>query len=100
MSKYKQFIQDQAHLKSIKEIYSKKENRYILLTTKTASFQDNIFHARIINKDKWTGHNELIFKLVDPPVEVSFKPKEGSFNTIFAVVEYAEGELRIEEVKE
>jgi signal peptidase I len=100
VSKYKQFVQDQAHLKSIKETHSKKEDRYILLTTKTASFQDNIFHARIINKDKWTGNNKLIFKLVDPPMEVSFQPKEGSSDKIFAIVEYAEGMFRIKAVRE
>lgn len=68
------------------------------MTTKTASFQDNIFDARIINRDRWIGHNEIIFKLIEPPIELSFKPQEGSPDKIFAVVETDEGVFEIQAV--
>ncbi|MFA7500192.1 MAG: hypothetical protein WCY85_04220, partial [Sulfurimonas sp.] len=71
-----------------------------LLTNKTASFQDNISDARIINRDRWVGHNELIFRLVEPPIELSYKPQEGSPDKIFAVVETDEGIYEIQAVRE
>ncbi|WP_324170631.1 flagellar assembly protein A [Sulfurimonas sp.] len=100
IKQYKQFIKMQEHLKKIKQEYDIKLDKLKLLTTQTASFQDNIFDARIINRDKWVGYNEIIFKLVDPPIELSHKPVEGSIDMIFAVVELVDGGFKIEAVKE
>ncbi|MCK4975185.1 MAG: DUF342 domain-containing protein, partial [Sulfurimonas sp.] len=76
VSKYKQFQKMQEHLDKITNENKVKSNKLQLLTTKTASFQDNVFDARIVNKDRWTAYNELIFRLVDPPLELSFIPAE------------------------
>ena len=46
------------------------------------------------------GHNEIIFKLVDPPIELSYKPEEGSSEKIFAIVADEEDGYKIEAVKE
>ena len=100
VKKYQQFIKIEKHLESIKKEYSVKNDKHILLTTKTASFQDSIFDARIVNHDKWTGYNKLVFKLVDPPIEVTYEPPEGSSNKIFAIVEDADGAYSIEAVKD
>ncbi|MEN8302759.1 MAG: flagellar assembly protein A [Campylobacterota bacterium] len=100
VKKYKQFQQMQEHLKKIKIESEVKTDQLNLLTTRTVSFQDNIFDARIINRDKWIGHNELKFKLVDPPVEIVFKPAEGSGSQIFGLVEVDEGEYEIQAMKE
>ncbi|ABB44488.1 hypothetical protein Suden_1210 [Sulfurimonas denitrificans DSM 1251] len=100
VTKYKQFLKAQEHLETIVNEYKVKNDKLLLLTTKTASFQDNIFDARIINRDKWSGHNELIFKLVDPPIELSYKPQKDSIDKIFAVVESDDGIYEIRAVKE
>ncbi len=100
IKQYKQFIKMQEHLKTIKQEYDVKLNQLKLLTTQTASFQDNIFDARIINRDKWVGYNEIVFKLVDPPIELIHKPLEGSADMVFAVVEVGDGDFKIEAVKE
>ena len=100
ISRYKQFQKMQEHLESITEENKVKTDKLKLLTTQTASFQDNIFDARIINRDRWVGHNELIFKLVDPPIEFSVNPAEGSEDKIFAIVENDDGEYEIRAVKE
>ncbi len=100
VDKYKQFLKMQAHLKTIKNEYAVKQDKLILLTTKTASFQDNIFNARIINRDRWVGYNKLVFKLVDPPIEVVYEPPEGSPNQIFGLVEDEDGHYSIEPKKE
>jgi len=100
VKKYKQFQKMQEHLKEIKIDSEVKADQLKLLTTRTVSFQDNIFDARIINRGVWIGHNELKFKLVDPPVEVVYKPKEGSHDHVFGLVEVEEGEFEIQVVKE
>lgn len=100
VKQYNQHLKAEKHLKAIKEEYSVKTDQHALLTTRTASFQDNIFDARIINRGEWVGYNELRFKLVDPPVDVSFTPKEGSIEKVFALVELEDGEYQIQAVKE
>ena len=100
INQYTKFKKALEHLIKIKEECASKSDFLNLLTTKTASFQDNIFNARVINRDRWVGHNEIIFRLVDPPIEVSFKPKEGSYDKIFAIVESDDGVLEIQAVKE
>jgi hypothetical protein len=100
VKKYKQFQSMQEKLKLLKDDYQIKQEKLNLLTTRTASFQDNIFDARIINRDKWVGYNELHFKLVDPPVDVVYKPMEGSKEQVFGLVEIDEGEYVIRPLNE
>lgn len=100
LNKYRQFYKAQEHLEGIIKEYNVKNDKLHLLTSKTASFQDNIADARIINRDRWIGHNELIFRLVEPPIELSYKPQEGSLDKIFAVVETENGVFEIQAVKE
>ncbi|MDQ1267615.1 MAG: hypothetical protein QG560_258, partial [Campylobacterota bacterium] len=100
VTKYKQFTKAQEHLEGIINEYKVKNDKLLLLTTKTASFQDNIFDARIINRDRWVGHNEIVFKLIEPPIELVYKPLEGSPHKVFAVVETDGGVLEIQAVNE
>ena len=83
VKKFKQFQKMQEHLKGIKQEYSVKIDQLNLQTTRTSSFQDSILDARIINRDRWVGYNEIKFKLVDPPVELVYKPAEGSSEKVF-----------------
>jgi len=100
VKKYKQFTQLQEHLKGIKEEYVVKNDHLNLQTTRTASFQDNILDARVINRDRWIGYNEIKFKLVDPPIELVHRPAEGSSDMIFGLVDVGDGEFEIQAVSE
>jgi uncharacterized protein (DUF342 family) len=100
VEKYKQFIKIEKHLESIEKEYTVKQDRLNLLTTQTASFQDSIMDARIVNHDRWTDYNKLIFKLVDPPIEIVYEPKEGSEDKIFGLVQDEDGEYKIQAFKE
>ena len=100
VKKYQQFIKVQKHLEGIMKEHAIKQDKLRLLTTQTVSYQDSIFDARIVNHDRWVGYNKLVFKLIDPPVEVSYEPPEGSLDMIFAIVEDADGVYKIEAVKE
>ena len=99
VSKYKQFMKMEKHLQSIQKEHKVKQEKLILLTTQTASFQDNIMDARIVNHDRWTGYNKLVFKLVDPPIEIVYEPKEGSEDKIFGLIEDEDGEFMIQALK-
>jgi len=100
VKKYKQFTTMQEHLKEIKQEYDVKKDQLSLQTTRTSSFQDNILDARVINRDRWVGYNEIRFKLVEPPMELVYKPAEGSKEMIFGLVEVEEGDFVIEAVSE
>ncbi|MCD4667279.1 MAG: FapA family protein, partial [Sulfurimonas sp.] len=71
VKKYKQFQKMQETLKNLKESQVLKRNQLEITRSKTSVFQDNIFEARIINRDRWVGYNELIFKLVKPKMDIS-----------------------------
>ena len=100
VKKYKQFTAMQEHLKEIKQEYELKKEQLSLQTAHTVSFQDNILDARVINRDRWVGYNEIRFKLVEPPMELVYKPAEGSKDMIFGLVEVEEGDFIIEAVSE
>jgi uncharacterized protein (DUF342 family) len=100
VDKYKQFLKVEKHLESIEKEHGVKQDKLTLLTTQTASFQDNIMDARIVNHDRWTGYNKLVFKLVDPPLEIVYEPKEGSEDKIFGLSQDEDGEYEVKVFKE
>jgi len=100
VKKYKQFKNIEDHLETIKEEEKMKVHELELYDKKIAFFQDGIFEARIINRDRWKGYNELRFKLLDPPIELKFIPKEGSTDMIFGLVKDEEDEITIQPMKE
>jgi len=100
VKKYKQFQLMQESVKNLNAKYEVTQEQLNLLTTKTSSFQDNILDARIINRDKWIGYNEIKFKLVDPPAEIVYKPMEGSREHVFGLVQLEEGEYVIRPMSE
>jgi hypothetical protein len=100
VAQYKQFQDMQTKYKEMQSDHTVKKEKLTLLTTKTASFQDNILDARIINRDRWIGFNEIRFNLIDPKVELVYKPQEGSSEKIFGIVEVEEGEYEIRSLKE
>jgi len=74
VKKYKQFQAMFEHLENLKKELQEKNDRYNMLTQKHCSFQSDIFDARVINRDRWHGHNEVIFRLIEPKFEVNFLP--------------------------
>jgi len=100
VKKYKQFVEVQERLDRLKKEYDLKKDQYELHTTKTSAFQHDIMDSRIINRDRWVGYNEIRFKLVDPPIELVYKPKENSTERIFGLVEVEEGEYEIRALSE
>jgi len=100
VKKYKLFTSMQEHLKEIKEEYQRKKDQHDLYAKKTVTFQDNILDARVINRDRWKGYNEIKFKLIEPPIELVHKPAEGSLDMIFGLVDLGDGEFEIRAMEE
>jgi len=100
VKRYKQFQMTQAKLNSLQESYNFKKNELEILESKTSIYQDDITDARIINKDRWIGYNEIRFKIVEPPIELVYKPQEGSSDKVFGLVEVEDGEYEIQVIKE
>ena len=100
VKKYKQFQAVQEKLKSLEEQLKRAQDQLNLLGSRTASFQDNIYDARIINRGEWIGYNEIKFKLVDPPMELVYKPAEGSSEKVFGLQEVDDGEYAIRPMSE
>ncbi len=100
VKKYKQFQAINEHFKELKTDYEVTEDQLNLLSSSTSAFQDNILDARVINRDKWMGYNEIRFRLVEPPMELVYKPADGSREQIFGLVESEDGEFAIRPMSE
>jgi hypothetical protein len=97
----KQYKKYQAQFDRLKELKVEKkaiEEKLNLLTNQADSLQYNIFDAKVINHDKWIGYNEIRAKLIEPPIEHVYKPRENEPNLIFGVVEVEEGVFEIRPV--
>lgn len=100
VKQYRNFNSMQETLATLKKDCDAKIDKLQLLTSNTSSYQENIFDARVINRDHWTAYNEIKFKLVNPPIDISYFPKEGSPDKVFGLVEVEEGIFEIQAITE
>jgi chaperonin cofactor prefoldin len=78
VQKYRQFQDFKQKLESLRSELKEKEDQLERLSSQMSALQSDIFEARIINHDRWKNHNEIIFKLIDPDIEVVYVPAENS----------------------
>ncbi len=83
VAKYKEFQDLQKHFLSLKKELDQNKEMLELLSAKTNSLQHDILDARIINHDQYRGHNEIRFKLLEPPLELYHVPKGGADEKYF-----------------
>ena len=100
VKQYRVFQAQMDKLKASKEQLKTLEEKYHLLANQTDSLQYDILDARVINRDRWTGYNEIRAKLIDPPIELVYKPKENEPYRVYGIVEVDEGEFEIQPIKE
>ncbi len=58
------------------ENFKSKKQKISALKEELKSFQNQIFSAKIINRGVWKEFNEIKFKLISPPVEITYNTKE------------------------
>lgn len=95
VQKYQQNQLFKEKLESLRNELKSKEDQYAWLAQKHTALQAEIYDARIINHDRWRNHNEIIFKLIDPPVEIFYIPTENSEEKILGLHQDEDGEFSI-----
>lgn len=95
VQKYQQNQLFKEKLESLRNELKSKEDQYAWLAQKHTALQAEIYEARIINHDRWRNHNEIVFKLIDPPVEVFYIPSENSEEKILGLHQDDDGEFSI-----
>jgi hypothetical protein len=93
--KYKQFQDFRKKLESLRKEHQDKLDHYAFISGRHRALQDEIFEARIINHDRWHNYNEIIFKLIDPPIDVTFIPNDNSEGGIFGLFVDEDGKFSI-----
>ena len=78
-------------LKELKDVKMEKEN----LNQELVDLNTSVLNAKVICKSPWKEFNEVKFKLIKPPVEVSFLPKEGEKTEVLSLASTEEGEYNI-----
>jgi hypothetical protein len=96
VKKFKEFQSFSEHLENLKKELREKEENYELLQIKYHSAQNEIFESRVINNDRWRNHNEIIFRLIDPVMEVHLVPEHNSVMKILGLKERDEDYFIVE----
>ena len=78
-------------LKELKDVKIQKTSLQEMLTELNAS----VYEAKVINKSVWKEFNEVQYKLLDPPVEVSFLAKEGDMLETLSLHSNHDGEFQV-----
>ncbi len=95
VQKYQQFQHFKEKMEALRDELKTKEDQYDWLAQKHIALQSEIFDARIINHDSWHNHNEIIFKLINPQIDVSYVPHENMDEEILGLYQDADGEFTI-----
>lgn len=97
IEKYQQFQFFKQKLDSLRKEFQEKSDYLALISSHHTALQSEIFEARIINHDRWRNYNEVIFKMIDPPIDVTYSPLDGSDESILGLHE-EDGEFSIKAV--
>lgn len=95
VQKYQQHQQFKEKLEALRNELKTKEDQYAWFSEKHTALQNEIFDARIINHDRWRNHNEIIFKLINPEIDVFYVPEHNSEEKILGLYEDEDGEFSI-----
>ncbi len=95
VKRYQQHRLFKEKLESLRHELKTREDQYAWLSEKHTALQAEISEARVINHDRWHNHNEIIFKLIDPPIEVLYIPSDNSEEKILGLYEDEDGEFSI-----
>ncbi|HQS66130.1 MAG TPA: FapA family protein [Sulfuricurvum sp.] len=85
VEKYKQFQEFKKKLDALRKEYQDKLDHYAFISGRHRALQDEIFEARVINHDRWHNYNKIIFKLIDPPVDITFFPPDNTEGGIYGL---------------
>ncbi|MGZ5209122.1 MAG: flagellar assembly protein A, partial [Sulfuricurvum sp.] len=93
--KYQQFQLFWRKLEILREEHREKQERFTHISEQYIVLQNEIFDARIINHGRWHNYNEIIFKLIEPPIDVTYFPMDGSDESVLGLHQDENGEFSI-----
>ncbi|MFA6144223.1 MAG: flagellar assembly protein A [Sulfurimonas sp.] len=96
--KYQQFQLFRHKFDALQEEHKSKLDRFKLMNERYIALQNEIFEARIINHGRWNNYNEIIFKLIEPDIDVTYVPLEGSDESVLGLHVDEDGEFSIKVV--
>ncbi len=95
VQKYRQFQQLKDKIASLENELKTKEEIYSQITVRKTLLQSEIFGAKVINHDRWNSHNEVVFRLVKPQMEVYYVPSENSIERVLMLDEDDNGRFSV-----
>lgn len=95
VQKYQQYQNFKEKLIALRQELAQKEDQLAYLSEKHTAIQNEIMDARIIIHERWKNHNEIVFKLIDPPIEVFYHPPHNSDGKILGLSRNDDGEYSI-----
>lgn len=93
--KFQQFQLFRRKLDLLREDHREKLEHFTHISQQYAALQNEIFEARIVNHDRWHNYNEVIFKLIEPPIDVTYFPLDGSDESVLGLHEDENGEFSV-----
>ncbi len=88
---FQKIIEESNSLKSDLEAKEKKKEDLIYEVDK---IQNGVFNAKVVSKEGWREHNEIRFKLINPPIDVPYIPKP--HDVVVMLKEAGDGEFFID----
>ncbi len=98
VQKYQQFQHLREKIDALRAELKMKQEQYDYLAQRHTALQSEIFDARIINHDQWKNHNEIIFRLITPQINVTYLPHEFSGGRVLGLYEDEDGKFAIKEM--
>lgn len=100
VEKLQQFQGFLRKLESIREECTEARAHYEAISIRQALLQSEILGARIINRDRWRNYNEVVFKLINPRIDVTYAPVENSREEILCLEEDMDGKFSVKVARE
>ncbi|MDR0665004.1 MAG: FapA family protein [Helicobacteraceae bacterium] len=78
VERYNRYIEEMKNARALKEEWESAQSKQEELQDELSLIQNRVLNAVVINKDIWRNYNEIRFRLLSPPKELLFVPKENS----------------------
>lgn len=78
VERYNQYVGEIKNARTLKEEWEIAHNKLEALRDEISVIQNRVLNAVIVNRDIWRNYNEIRFRLLSPPKELLFVPKENS----------------------
>ncbi|MDR1911357.1 MAG: FapA family protein [Helicobacteraceae bacterium] len=76
IERYNQYLEEMKNARLLKEELEAAQYKQGTLQDEIGLIQSRVLNAVVINKDIWRNYNEIRFRLLSPPKELLFVPKE------------------------